>query len=72
MLEELKSSITVIRRLEVGIGMQRGDQAYDLVLSADFDSVEALDSYQAHPAHQEVVKFLRKVQSQKATVDCPC
>jgi hypothetical protein len=71
LLESLKMEISEIRSLEVGIGMTKGDQAFDLVLSSIFDSRGTLAAYQAHPEHVRVVHFLRKVQSQKAVIDYP-
>jgi len=39
------------------------------VLVADFDSVADLEAYQVHPAHEEVVAYVRSVAAARAAVD---
>jgi hypothetical protein len=69
LLMGLKEKIPEIRSLDVGIGLSITDQSYDLALSATFENVEAMHAYQRHPAHLQVVHFLRKVQMGKAVAD---
>ena len=43
---------------------------WDVVLISEHDDNEALEGYQAHPAHQEAGAFIRSVtNSDRATVD---
>ena len=42
---------------------------WDVVLVADYASVEALDAYQAHPRHSEVVTWINGVVTDRAIVD---
>ncbi len=42
---------------------------WDLVLVSEHDSNADLESYQAHPAHQEAVAWVSTVVSDRATVD---
>lgn len=43
---------------------------WDVVLISDHDDNEALEAYQAHPAHQEAGAYIRSVTtSDRATVD---
>jgi hypothetical protein len=43
---------------------------WDVVLISEHDDVEALEGYQAHPAHQEAGAFIRSVtNSDRVTVD---
>jgi len=68
-LRALPSSISEIQEFEVHRGMPLGDRSFDIVLVSSFNSEHDLRAYQAHPAHQEVVDFLRSVQSERAVVD---
>lgn len=68
-LRGLPQRVPQIREFQIHRGLPLGDRSFDLVLESTFDSVEDLRAYQEHPAHQEVVAFLRAVQSERATVD---
>ncbi|CCO07446.1 Dabb family protein [Desulforamulus hydrothermalis] len=65
----LKEKIPQIRHLEVGVDILRTERSYDLALIAKFDSLADLQSYQIHPAHQEVVKFIAEVRESVVAVD---
>jgi hypothetical protein len=69
MLESLPEKIPEILALEVGIDSTQGPASFDLALNGTFASVSALDAYQRHPEHVNVVGFLRLVQSEKVVVD---
>lgn len=69
MLDSLPGKIPAIRNFEVGIDVLHGTASYDLVLISAFEDAQGLLVYQTHPAHMDVVKFLRKVQSDKVVVD---
>ncbi len=71
-LEALPQAIAEIRALEVGVSYNRSEAVFDLVLLTEFDSRAALDAYQVHPAHQEVVGFVKAVTAQRAVVDYEC
>lgn len=68
MLEALKIKIPQVVTLEVGLN-SNGSEMRDVVLTTEFKSMEDLNKYQAHPAHQEVVEFVKKVRSDRAAVD---
>ena len=42
---------------------------WDVVLVSEHDDNEALEAYQAHPAHLEAAGFIRSVTNDRATVD---
>lgn len=65
----LKAKIPQIRYLEVGVDILRTERSYDLALVTKFDSLEDLQSYQVHPAHQEFVKFIAEVKESVVAVD---
>lgn len=68
MLENLKLKIPEVVTLEVGINGNH-DEMWDVVLTTEFRNMEDLNRYQAHPAHQEVVEFVKKVRTDRAAVD---
>jgi hypothetical protein len=68
-LEALAPVIPEIRSIEVGINELPGEQAADLALVAEFDDLDALDAYQRHPAHQQVVAFVRRAVTSRQVVD---
>lgn len=72
LLESLKGNIPEIQRLEVGINLAESDQAYDMVLSADFENAAGLKTYLDHPEHQVVADFVGKVRTHRAVVDYSC
>ena len=66
----LPSKIPGIVSWEVGENVVEAPESYDLVLIALFDRLESLRIYQTHPAHLNVVEFLRKVRLFRTVVDC--
>ena len=69
MLENLVGKIDTLTSLEVGINVNPTPAAFDLVLTSVHPDQEGLDAYQVHPAHQEVVKFIVPVVSERVVVD---
>lgn len=69
LLEALVGKIPGIRSMIVGIDCVHSVQSYDLALEATFASMADLQAYQDHPAHQEVVQFLRSVHCGRVVVD---
>lgn len=53
-LEALKDKIDVLVDIEVGINFNETEAASDVVLVSTFETVEALNEYQNHPAHKAV------------------
>lgn len=45
------------------------DSNFDVALIFDFDSLEALDSYQKHPMHVEFGRFVATVRELRACID---
>ena len=68
-LEALPSQIDVIRSLEVGINVVEQVRAFDIVLVSTFDSLDDLEKYRVHPAHQEFVTYVTRVREKVASVD---
>jgi hypothetical protein len=70
-LLSLRGEITEIAHLEVGRNVAYPQANWDVVLVSEFADVEALERYQVHPAHQEVVAFVRSVVAERASIDFP-
>ena len=68
-LMNLPSRIDFIRSMEVGINYKASARALDLVLIAEFDTKEDLESYIIHPAHVAAADFIMKVRNDAYSVD---
>lgn len=68
-LENLKSHIPEIKRLEVGINVVEIALAFDLVLTIDFENLNDFNNYKIHPAHQAFIEFNKQYSIAKAAVD---
>ncbi|GAA4342647.1 hypothetical protein GCM10023087_02230 [Microbacterium rhizosphaerae] len=53
----------------LSVGPNVIDGNWDVALVADFEDAQALDAYQTHPVHQEVVAYVRSVVSDRVAVD---
>ncbi len=67
-LEALPPKIDVINRLEVGLNANPNEE-YDIALTVDVDSLEALEEYSKHPDHVAVGGIIRPVLDKRACVD---
>jgi len=65
----LEGVVPSIRAISAGPNVLYPDANWDLVLVADFDDVAGLDAYQVHPAHQDVVAYVKSVVASRAAVD---
>ncbi|CAA6824453.1 MAG: Stress responsive alpha-beta barrel domain protein Dabb [uncultured Sulfurovum sp.] len=61
MLESLLESISTLKGMEVGINFSTEERAMDLSLYATFEDQVGLEAYAIHPAHLEVVQFIKSV-----------
>jgi len=69
MLEALVEKIDPLLSMEVGIDFSRSERSMDLVLISTFETKEDLDAYAIHPAHLEVVAFIKEVTVLSRVVD---
>ncbi len=67
-LRALRGVVPEILDLSIGPDVL-GAATADIGLVADFADVEALQAYQVHPAHQEIVSYLRPLVSGRMSVD---
>ena len=68
-LEAMPETISEIKQLEVGVNFKESPAAFDVVLTTAFKTKEDLETYVAHPHHQDVAKFIGSVVSNRAVVD---
>jgi len=68
-LKGLPTVIDEIREFRVGRDIIRSERSYDLGLISAFDDLAAMQSYQVHPAHQQVVAMVKTLCSSVVAVD---
>ena len=69
-LENLISEIPQIKKIEVGINHPDAPAGnYDLALYSEFETMDDLNIYQHHPAHQQVASYVKKVVTARVCVD---
>ncbi|HOT00829.1 MAG TPA: Dabb family protein [Acidobacteriota bacterium] len=69
LLRGMAGRVDGLLHLEVGINGLPSSEASDLALVAEFRDWPALRAYTDHPVHQEVVRFLRRVRTERRVVD---
>ena len=69
MLNALVEKIEPLLSMEVGIDFNQSERAMDLSLISTFESKEGLSTYATHPAHLEVVAFIKEVTLLSKVVD---
>jgi len=69
MLEALVEKIGPLLSMEVGIDFNGSERAMDLSLISTFETKEGLSEYATHPAHLEVVAFIKEVTTSSKVVD---
>ena len=67
--EALIGVIPGLVKCTVGIDFAHTSDSADVALYSEFESRAALDAYQPHPAHQEIVVFLKDVRTERRVVD---
>lgn len=68
-LNALDGVVPQVRAISAGANSLYPDANWDVTLVADFDSVESLEQYQVHPAHEEVAAYIRSVVASRVAVD---
>ena len=70
-LESMSGRIPGLVHITAGRDQNRGPAAHDVVLVTRHDDADALQSYAAHPVHQEVIAWLQPRWTARAVVDTP-
>jgi len=68
-LKSLEGNIEVLRSVEIGVNFTESERSYDIVLTTEFDSREALKIYSHHPKHLPVIEVVRSLCSGSVVVD---
>lgn len=69
MLETLPLKIDELLSMEVGVDFNRSERACDMSLYSTFETKEDLSVYATHPAHLEVIAFIKEVVDKSRVVD---
>lgn len=69
-LFDLQDDISELLHIEVYLNSPEAlAKNYDIMLDTVFNSVEDMEAYQAHPSHQNVVKYVQSLKLQRAAID---
>ena len=68
-LDALPEQIVEIQLYEFGRDVVCSDRSYDFALVSGFANLAALQRYQVHPAHQEVIAHIREICADVRAVD---
>ena len=67
-LENLTGTCESLKKMDVGINSNPNEN-FDLALTSEFESMEGLDAYSAHPEHLKVGVLIREILEERACVD---
>lgn len=67
-IEALPQRIEVIRKVEVGLNINPSE-AWNIALYSEFDTLDDVKLYAAHPDHVAAGKLLAEVKESRACVD---
>jgi hypothetical protein len=65
----MQGRIPGMQSVEAGLDFTKSARSFELALLTRHDDRAALDVYQSHPVHQEVVAFIRPRATASAAVD---
>jgi len=71
-LEELNGEIPGLIFLEVGVNVkdsESGDDDSDAILYSEFENIESLESYYAHPKHLKIKPFAKSIRSERRVIN---
>jgi hypothetical protein len=54
---------------EIHVDILGTPDSVDVVLYSEFESMAALEAYQPHPAHKEIIGFLKDVRTERRVID---
>lgn len=68
-LEALNGKIEGLIRAEVGVNCVESESSFDAVLTADFESWEAMKAYKVHPLHIVISDYCKSRRQERVDVD---
>lgn len=70
LLMGLEGKIDELKEISVQFNHSDATEAnYDIILGTLFESLDALNAYQVHPLHQEVVQYFKTLKLQRSAID---
>jgi hypothetical protein len=69
-LRGMEGKIDFLRTLEVRTDIRRDPSSYDILMVAQYDSMQDFDAYLIHPVHVEVATYIGTVVENVASVCC--
>ena len=70
-IEALPAQIDVIRKIFVGFNINEAEQ-WDICLESEFDSLDDVKLYAAHPTHVAAAGILKDAKQDRACADYEC
>ena len=70
-IEALPAKISVIRKIEVGLNVNPAE-TWSIALYSEFDTLDDVRAYAAHPAHLAVAALLKDCKKSRSCVDYVC
>ena len=67
-IEALPATISVIRKVEVGLNIN-SSETWDIALYSEFDSLEDVKTYAVHPAHVAAAGIIATAKESRSCVD---
>jgi diamine N-acetyltransferase len=68
-LRSLAGNVPTLKSIEVGVNVVHLDRAYDIGIITRFDDLAAMEAYQVHPFHQEVLAYMKRVMETAVALD---
>ncbi len=68
-IEAMTGVVPTLKHVEVGINFANEERAMDMALVTHFDDREGLAAYATHPAHLEVIAYIKGVAEYTKVVD---
>lgn len=68
-LRSLAGNVPTLNSIEVGTNVIESDRAYDLGIITRFDDLAAMEAYQVHPFHQDVLVYMKTVIKTAVSID---
>lgn len=68
-LKTMASEMDFLLKLEVGKNVVVKPISFDICLNIELNSLDDLERYRIHPAHQRLIEFIHEKKFEKAVVD---
>ena len=68
-LRNMEGKIPELLSIEVGTDVLHSERSYDISLITRHESLEALQAYQVHPVHQQVIAHMQEAREAAVSVD---